>query len=140
MEGYRAYGDAGTTDREVAAVRAIYDAFERRDVEAALVHVAPDVELLPPGTAAEVGRTEPYRGHDGVRQYFADAARVWDDLRLFATDVRAAGQSVVVFGHVEGLLCGEPVRRRTVWVWQVRDGLAAAMRVNDVGPVSRVSD
>jgi ketosteroid isomerase-like protein len=135
MEGWRAYGDPGTMDREVAIVRAIYDAFARRDVEAALEYVHEDLEFLPQGTTSRTGRTEPYRGREGLREYFADAARVWEELTLFADDIRAAGHSVVVFGHVEGRMAGEPVERRAVWVWQVRDGKAVYMRVNDLGDV-----
>lgn len=135
MEGWRSYGDTGTMDREVATVRAIYAAFARRDVEGALTYVHEDIEFLPQGTASRTGRTEPYRGHDGIREYFVDAARVWEELTLFADDIRAAGRSVVVFGHVEGRMDGQAVQRRAVWVWEVRDGKATSMRVNDLGEV-----
>lgn len=127
------YGRTGASDADVATVRAIYAAFARRDVEAALAHVAEDVELLPSGTATRLGRTAPYRGHDGVREYFADAGRVWDELTLHADDVRAAGDSVVVFGYVEGRVDGEPFRRSAVWTWRLRGGKAVALRVHDVG-------
>ncbi len=127
------YGNPGGLDGDVVTVRAIYDAFARGDVEAALAHVADDVELFPSGTASRVGRTEPYHGHDGVREYFADAARVWDDLTLVADDIRATTMSVVVFGHVEALLDGAPVRRRVVWTWRFRGGKAVSLRAHDVG-------
>jgi len=127
------YGNPGALDADVATVRAIYDAFSRGDVEAALEHVADDVELFPSGTASRVGRTEPYHGHDGVREYFADAARVWDDLKLVADDIRATTMSVVVFGHVEACQAGERVRRSVVWTWRFRDGKAFSLRAHDVG-------
>jgi ketosteroid isomerase-like protein len=129
----RAYGNLGSMDRELATVRAIYAAFARRDVEGALEFVSEEIELFPYGTATRTGRSEPYRGHDGVREYFADAARVWEELTLKADDVRAAGSNVVVFGHVDGRVDGRDVRRRAVWMWEVREGLATAMRVNDLG-------
>ena len=118
---------------EVATVRAIYEAFARRDVEGMLHHVDPDCEVDLPGTAERAGRMEPYRGPDGVRQYFADAARVWDELTLFAEDIRAASEGVVVFGHVEGLHRGQLVRRRVVWLWHLREGKAVRVRANDLG-------
>jgi ketosteroid isomerase-like protein len=127
------YGNPGAAEADVAAVRAIYAAFATRDIEAALAHVADDVLLEPSGTARLTGRTEPYRGHDGVREYFADAGRVWDELTLHAEDVRAAVGSVVVFGRAEGRVNGEPVRRRVVWTWRLREGKAVWMRANDVG-------
>jgi len=119
---------------EVATVRAIYDAFARRDIEGMLQHVAEDCEMDVP-TQAMAGRTEPYRGPDGVRQYFADSERVWAELTLYAEDIRAAADGVVVFGHVEGLHRGERMARRVVWVWELRDGKAVRVRANDLGDV-----
>ena len=87
----------------MATVRAIYDAFARRDIEATIPHVADDCVIDLPGTAQLAGRTEPYRGPEGLRHYFADAERVWSKLTLHADDIRAAANGVVVFGHVEGL-------------------------------------
>jgi ketosteroid isomerase-like protein len=133
MQGSGAYGNPGSRRSEVETVQAIYDAFSRRDVEAALAFLSEDCEFYPQGTSTLTGRAEPYRGHDGVRAYFADAARVWEDLTLTAGDVRAAAGSVVVFGHVTGTARGVRVRRRVLWTWQVRDGLAVSMRVNDLG-------
>jgi ketosteroid isomerase-like protein len=128
-----AYGNAGGHDGEIATVRAIYAAFARGDLEAALRHIDEDAEVILPATAAAAGRTAPYRGHDGVRQYFADAQRVWEDLEVHADDLRATGTSVVVFGHVTGRAGGEVLRRRVLWTWKLRDGKAVSLRVNDIG-------
>ncbi|MEA2480510.1 MAG: hypothetical protein QOJ07_2432 [Thermoleophilaceae bacterium] len=127
------YGNPGGVEGDISTVRAIYDAFARRDVEAALEHVADDCELDLPGTAERAGRTSPYRGPEGVRQYFADAARVWTELTLHADDIRVAGGGVAVFGHVTGQVDGEEVSRRVLWLWQVRDGKAVRVRANDLG-------
>jgi ketosteroid isomerase-like protein len=127
------YGTPGRVEREVATVRAIYAAFARRDVEAAIEHVAHDCEFDLPATAARSGRSAPYRGPEGVREYFADAARVWTELTLHADDIRAASGGVVVFGHVEGRLGDELVRRRVLWLWHLRDGKAVRVRANDLG-------
>ena len=127
------YGNPAALSAEVDVVRAIYDAFARRDVEAALAHIHPGAEFHVSGTAARVKRAEPYVGHDGVREYFADAARAWDDLRIVADDVRATLGGVVVFGHVEAQADGKPVRVDAIWSWQVREGLATRMRVDSLG-------
>ena len=127
------YGTHGARDTDVATVRAIYEAFNRRDLEAMLAHVAEDVEVVPVGTAQRIGRTEPYRGHAGLREYFADAASLWDELALHPEDVRATIDSVVVFGHVDARLNGRPIRRRVVWTWRLRGGRVVVLRVHDVG-------
>jgi ketosteroid isomerase-like protein len=127
------YGNAGACLEEIATVRAIYDAFARRDLEGALEHVAEDLTFSPQGTAQLIGRSEPYRGSEGLRQYFADVARVWDDLTLHATDIRATLGGVVVFGRVEGTVDGRRIEVDALWTWQVRDGKAVSMRATALG-------
>ena len=114
-------------------MRAIYDAFALRDVDAALEYVADDCEFELPGTAQRAGRVGPYIGPEGVRQYFADATAIWSELTLYADDVRAASGGVAVFGHVEGRHGDELLRRRVLWLWQIRDGQAVHVRANDLG-------
>jgi hypothetical protein len=38
-----------------------------------------------------------------------------------------------VFGRVDAALDGHAVRRRVLWTWRVRDGLAYSVNVNDLG-------
>ena len=127
------YGNPAGITSEVDVVRAIYAAFAARDVEGALAFLAPDCELHLRGTAARIGRDEPYVGHAGMREYFADVERTWEDLVLFAEDFRAIPGAVVVMGHVEGRIAGEPVKRRSVWTWKVSGGKATEVKVADLG-------
>jgi ketosteroid isomerase-like protein len=127
------YGNAGAPSEEVDAVRAIYEAFARRDVEAALAFVSEDMVFRPEGTARLAGRSEPYRGHDGLRQYFVDVETIWDDLTLHATDIRASAGGVIVFGHVEGTIDGRRYEADALWTWQVRDGKAVSARATALG-------
>ena len=127
------YGNpAGLTD-EAEIVRAIYDAFARRDIDGLLAYVSPDCELDLRGTARLVGRADPYRGHDGVRQYFADVAEQWEELVLHAEDFRIIPGSVIVIGHVTGRHDGVDVRRSSVWTGRVAHGRAPAGKVSDRG-------
>jgi ketosteroid isomerase-like protein len=128
------YGNAGAWGHEVTIVREIYEAFARRDLEAVLAHCADDVVFSPQGTSQLAGRgVEPYRGHDGLRQYFADVERVWEELTLFGDDIRATAGGVVVFGHVEGAVDGRAFQVNVIWTWQVRDGKAVAIRATALG-------
>lgn len=129
------YGTPANAAAEIAVVRALYDAFARRDADSAAPYLDPGFELHPVGTAQLVGRSEPYVGPDGVREYLADVERVWASLELRADDVRAIAGSVIVFGTVRGVLRGgeEVVERRLLWTWRLADGLAVELRVNDVG-------
>jgi len=127
------YGNPGGITEDIDVVRAIYAAFAARDVEGALAWVSPDCELDLRGTATLIGRTEPYRGHEGFREYFADVARTWDEISLHAEDFRAIPGSVIVMGHVDARLKGEPVRRNAVWTWKLQQGKATHVRVSDLG-------
>ena len=130
------YGNpAGVTD-EIEIVKAIYEAVERRDLDTALGFLSEDCELHFEGTARLIGRTEPYRGHAGLRDYFADLARVWDELVLHADDYRAVPGSVIVMGYITGKRQGLDVRRASVWTWKVRDGRATSVKAADLGDMA----
>jgi ketosteroid isomerase-like protein len=129
------YGNPAGLTNDIDVVRAIFAAFAARDADRAIALLAPDCALHLTGTASRIGRTEPYRGHDGMREYFADVERTWEKLELFADDYRAIPGAVVVMGHVEGRFQGEPVRRSSVWTWKVRQGKATELRVADTGPL-----
>lgn len=129
------YGNpAGITD-DLEVVRAVYAAFARRDLDAALQYIAPDCELHASGTATAAGHGSPYVGHAGVREYFADVSAVWEELVLHAEDFRVVPGSVIVIGHVTAVRDGEHMKRSIVWTWRLRHGLATSVRVSDLGPL-----
>jgi ketosteroid isomerase-like protein len=130
------YGNPAGLIDEIEVVKGIYAAFERRDVEAAVALVSADCELHFEGTARLAGRSEPYRGHPGMREYFGDVGRYWEDLVLHADDYRAVPGSVIVLGHITGRRAGLDVRRSSVWTWRVRDGLAVSVKAADLGDLN----
>ena len=109
-------------------VKAVFAAFATRDVEGVLALVAPDVEFRPM-TSEVVGRTEPYRGHDGMRTYFADAARVWEELRLTPQEFREVGDVVLVIGRVSAHSPSRTIVGSTGWIFRLRDGRVVQGRV-----------
>jgi ketosteroid isomerase-like protein len=116
----------GRTDIEV--VQAVFAAFAERDLEAVLELAAPEIEFIAV-TSDYAGRTEPYRGHEGIRQYFRDVAEVWDELRLTPADYRMVGQQVLVTGRVSARSPARVVSGSTGWVWRVRAGKVVWGRV-----------
>jgi ketosteroid isomerase-like protein len=80
-------------------------------------------------TSDYAGRTEPYRGHEGIRQYFRDVAMVWDDLRLTPREFREVGDCILVTGRVSARSLARIVDGSTGWVWRVRDGRVVYGRV-----------
>jgi ketosteroid isomerase-like protein len=81
--------------------RQAFDAFNRRDVEEILQLMDPAIEFSAP-TAEVANSGEPYRGHEGIRKYFADVERVWEELDVMPAEYREVGDHVLAFGRVYG--------------------------------------
>ena len=130
------YGNpAGLVD-EIEVVRGLYEAFERRDLDAMLAAFSDDAELHFEGTARLAGRSQPYRGHQGLREYLVDVERLWDELVLHATDYRAVPGSVIVMGYITGRRQGLDVRRSSVWTRKVSGGRATSVKAADLGDLA----
>src|SRR3954471_20634286 len=65
------YGNPAGLSEEIEVVKAVYDAFARRDDKGITELLSDDCELHLEGTARLAGRSGPYRGHEGMREYFA---------------------------------------------------------------------
>jgi ketosteroid isomerase-like protein len=112
-----------STEDQAEVVRRAFAAFTLRDVDSLLELMDEDVEFMPVGTTSLVRQTESYRGHEGIRTYFEDVARVWQELRVIPARYRTAGPYVLVLGSVyardaEGNLTDIP----TGWIWKLRGG------------------
>lgn len=120
---------------EIALAQAVYDAFTAGDVEAGLRHMTDDVVLDVEATGKLAGRFEPYRGHDGIRDYFADTQRVWDDLTITPESFTPAGDGIVIRGLAQGRIGPQEIRAEIAWTWTFRDGLVASIHSSGIGEV-----
>jgi ketosteroid isomerase-like protein len=113
----------------VDIVRRAFAAFEDRDPEQMIAISRPDV-VFEPVTARIAAGGQPYRGHDGVREYFDDVARVWQELRP-APDrfYERDGGVVVATGRVYAWGAGRVIDAPAGWLWRVEGGLIAYGRV-----------
>jgi ketosteroid isomerase-like protein len=116
------------TSRDVMVVRAVFAAFAERDLDGVLELVDTEVEFTAV-TSDFAGRVEPYRGHQGMREYFRDVAEVWDDLRLTPREYREVGDAVLVIGRVSARSAARSIDGSTGWIWRVRDGRVVYGRV-----------
>jgi ketosteroid isomerase-like protein len=121
-------GNGLVAGADVMVVKAVFAAFAERDVERVLELIHPEFEFTTM-TSDYAGRTEPYRGPEGIREYFRDVALVWDDLRLTPRDFREVGGSILVTGRVNARSAARIVDGSTGWVWRVRDGRVIYGRV-----------
>jgi ketosteroid isomerase-like protein len=119
----------GVAPSNVDIVAGLFAAFEHRDAEALIGQCTPDV-VFEPVTARVVGGGEPYRGHEGMRAYLADANRVWQDLRLSPEEYfEGADDIVVATGRVYAWGSGRVIDSPVGWVFRLRAGLIAYGRV-----------
>ena len=111
-------------------VRRAFDAFSRRDLNVLLTLADPDIEFMP-ATARVAGRAEPYRGHEGLRTYLADVARVWQELRSEPEEFIEVGDVVVCTGRVYAWGVGRVIDAPAGWVWRLRGGRLVEGHVYD---------
>ena len=115
------------SERDVEAVRAALEAFNRRDWDGVIELTDPDAEFLP--LRAQLEGT-PYRGHDGLRRFFADAAEEWDELKIEGEEWRDLGDRILVIGHfrARGRNSGVELHSPAAWLVSVRDGKLVYLR------------
>jgi ketosteroid isomerase-like protein len=100
----------------VELTRRAYEAFNRRDLEAFIAFVDPEVEFTT--RYLEMEGAASYRGHDGVRDWWRTLLGIFPDFSLEVLEVRDLGDKVIaplrIRGH--GLESGVPFEEM---LWQV---------------------
>ena len=114
--------------RNADIVREVFEAFSRRDLDALIALADPDI-VFSPATGRLAGRQEPYRGHEGLRRYLADVARVWQELRSEPDEFIELDDRVVCTGRVYAWGVGRVIDAPAGWLWRLRDGRVLEGRV-----------
>jgi ketosteroid isomerase-like protein len=111
----------------VEIVRAMNNAFHRRDVEGFLAHLDPGIEWWP---AADEPVTDVHRGHAGVRRVVADILDVVPDLQAEIEELTVVGDRAVVCLHYWGRAepSGVPVEIRETHTYAMQDGKVVEVR------------
>lgn len=114
------------TDR----LRTAYEGFGRRDIEAVLSVMDPDIEWDATDALAHTGM---YHGHDGVTEYIESLAGVWEEFLLNPEQFTESGDGahVMVLGSVKGRLAAndQDVEARFAHVLQLEDGKVTRLKV-----------
>ena len=76
------------------------DAYNRRDVEALLEELDPEVEWHSALSILLSGKATVYRGHAGVREWFRELDQVLDEIHVEYTDIRDLGDRVIAIGRI----------------------------------------
>jgi ketosteroid isomerase-like protein len=111
---------------DVDVVCRSHEAFRRRDLDAFVDYMDPDVEF----TSLVLEVEGAYRGHEGVRSWWNDILAVFPDWQPQVEDAREVGDRVVLRVRAEGAGTGSGIGLdRVIWqVAEVRDGRLKAWR------------
>jgi ketosteroid isomerase-like protein len=116
-------------ESNVQLVRQGFEAMRTGDVEALLPFVHPEFEATtPPQLAAE---PDTYRGHDGVRRYFASFYEAMDRVGFDAGEFIPVGDLVVVDAVLQtrGRTTGIETEQRLALIYELKDGKAYRITV-----------
>ena len=122
------------SQENVEIVRALYEAFARRDGESPFSVYAPDIEWDMSRSAIPLpGEEAVYHGHEGVRRYARAWLEAWGFIDAPLERLVDAGDQVVALlgrttarGKTSGVEVDTPPWAQ---VWTLRDGKVVRMRI-----------
>jgi ketosteroid isomerase-like protein len=110
-------------------VERLFAAFNRRHADGIVACCHEDMEFFAV-TAEQLGRTDPYVGHDGLRAYLDDVATIWEELLITPKEVEQREQSLLVQGRVYLRSRALGIRDMpAAWIWDLRGERFARGRV-----------
>ena len=115
----------------VELVRRGYDALARGDFDALFRVLHPEVEMRDAGNFPEAGV---YTGHQGVLDFLAQQAPVWDDFRILPERFIPVGDDGVLVLHKQvgrSKITGLQLEAPYAHIWTIRDGLVIQGRTYD---------
>jgi ketosteroid isomerase-like protein len=86
------------SDENVEVVRQALAAYARGDIEEGLSYLHPEGELHSAVIGSAEGKV--FRGHDGIRTWFAELGETFEEMTTELTEYRDLGDRVVAFGHI----------------------------------------
>ena len=90
------------SQENVEIFKRAFDAINRRDAEALLAELDPEVEWHGAILMAMGGNRTVYRGHQGIREWLRDLYETLSEFQAEYADIRDLGDRTVAIGHVRG--------------------------------------
>jgi ketosteroid isomerase-like protein len=117
------------SEKNVATVRAIWDAINRGDLDEAFRY-APD-DFVADWSSSEAPEAGVYRGREEVKQRLADTVEAWSELEYFESEIIDAGTHVVRVGGVRarGTGSGAEVSAHGAQVWAFDGGVPISIKL-----------
>ena len=115
------------SEESIDALRAFYDALNRRDIDQALQEVHPKVEVRTALDQIEAvgGSRGPIRGHEGVREWFDNTVQVFEKVTIEFKEIVEGKDGQIVAVENWRVRGGQGIEFDTVVtdVYGFRDGL-----------------
>jgi ketosteroid isomerase-like protein len=120
------------SQENVDIVRLAYEAWNRDDLDAALLLMDPNVDLRNPSDFF-LGTQSMYRGHAGVREWWNSAKEPWEYFKSHIERTLEEGDIVVTVVRFEaaGRESGAKVELPFINVWELRGGLIVRFTAYD---------
>ena len=102
------------------------EASNRRDVEAVLEELDPEVEWHPAMAALLGGKTTVFRGHEGVREMLRELDEAFAEIHMEFSEIRDLGERIVAIGRrrARGRVSGAETETPLCYVIEVKNGKA----------------
>ncbi|HEV7461170.1 MAG TPA: nuclear transport factor 2 family protein [Solirubrobacteraceae bacterium] len=116
------------SQENVEIVRRAFEAWDRRDYDAAASHFSADLEI---DASDRILNPAVYTGIDGARRFRSEIAEAWDEFHVEVEDLLPAGDEVValVRSIARGPSSGAEVESRAAWVVDVREQKVTRLRL-----------
>jgi ketosteroid isomerase-like protein len=107
-----------------------FEAYQRRDIDAVLATLDPEVEWHPLLPVLLGGEATAYRGHAGVRELVRELDDAFVEFQAELSDIRDLGERVLAIGHLRGRgkESGVPTESDVVWLLDLKDGKGLRIR------------
>ncbi len=118
------------SQENVEAFKRGLDAFNRRDVEALLEELDPEVEWHPALLALVGGEATVYRGHEGLREMLRDLYDAFAENHVEVSEIRDLGDRLVAIGRTRARGKESGAETQSPWggVAEYKDGRAIRIR------------
>jgi len=112
--------------QNVEIIRSLYEASNRRDYEAYLADLAPEIEFHLSGVFPDLDHV--YRGHAGIQEFADRFIEPWEELSVEPDRMIEVGNRVLVFVHFRARgRDGIEVQLPLAHLWTMGNGLAVRM-------------
>lgn len=112
------------SDAHVDAIRGMFAAFNRKDIDPQVELLSEDYEWRPAFTGGGLVERNVFHGRDGYRRYLRELEDTWASVELEIDEIRELGDSVLVLAriHAIGRASGVEVDQPFGGIWTFVDG------------------